>query len=212
MMHQNRRVALLAFLSAAFALDHLDRHILSITLNQIGAEFSLSDFQLGMLSGLAFAVIHVILAFPLARLAVPGRRKAMVVSALSIWSLLTMAVGAAQSFVHLLALRFGVGAGEAGYVPPAHSMLAPSGKSSEGPLALFQPSGFQVLPFGLEFCPCFGRKSGFWADSPRGSRCYDRDFIHAKHNQPLQVMSNSGASDLELYLGLTTIAHLFRAL
>jgi len=120
------RNTLLVYLSAAFALDHLDRHILNITLNQIGTEFALSDVQLGMLSGLAFAVVHVLLAFPLARLAVPGRRKTMVVGALSVWSVLTMAVGAAQNFLHLLALRFGVGAGEAGYVPPAHSMLAPT--------------------------------------------------------------------------------------
>ena len=118
------RRTLLVYLSAAFALDHLDRHILNITLNQIGTEFALTDLQLGMLSGLAFALVHVLLAFPLARLAVPGRRKVMVVSALSVWSVLTMAVGAAQSFGQLLLLRFGVGAGEAGYVPPAHSMIS----------------------------------------------------------------------------------------
>jgi predicted MFS family arabinose efflux permease len=118
------RNVVLMFLSVAFVLDHLDRHILNITLNQIGTEFALNDFQLGLLSGLAFALIHVVFAFPLARLSVPGRRKTIVVSALSAWSVLTMAMGAATSFAQLLALRFGVGIGEAGYVPPAHSMIA----------------------------------------------------------------------------------------
>ena len=118
------RNVVLMFLSVAFVLDHLDRHILNITLNQIGAEFALNDFQLGLLSGLAFAVVHVVFAFPIARLTVPGRRKTIIVTTLSLWSLLTMAMGAATSFLQLLALRFGVGLGEAGYVPPAHSIIS----------------------------------------------------------------------------------------
>lgn len=119
----NRNI-LLVFLCTAFALDHLDRHVLNITLNQIGTEFALNDLQLGLLSGLAFALVHVLFAFPLARLAIPGRRKTLILGALSAWSVLTMAVGAAQSFAQLFALRFGVGAAEAGYAPAAHSMIA----------------------------------------------------------------------------------------
>jgi predicted MFS family arabinose efflux permease len=115
---------LLWLLTAAFTLDHVDRLILSLTLDMIGKEFILSDFQLGTLSGLAFAVVFVIMGFPLARLAKPGLRKKMVIGTLTVWSFMTLLSGTANSYLHLFLARMGVGLGEAGYLPSAHSMLA----------------------------------------------------------------------------------------
>lgn len=115
---------LLALLTLTFALSHLDRQILNITLNAIGLEFGLNDVQLGALSGLAFAVIYVMLGFPVAKLALPGRRKAIVAGALGFWSFMTVLTGFAGSYLHLLLARIGVGVGEAGAAPPSHAMIS----------------------------------------------------------------------------------------
>ena len=117
---------LLVLLTIAFALNLLDRHILSITLNDIGKEFNLSDLQLGSLSGLAFAVIFVALGFPVAKLSKIGNRKKLVVGAISIWSVMTALTATASNYLSLLLLRIGVGVGEAGFTPPAHAMIAAS--------------------------------------------------------------------------------------
>lgn len=121
-MKNDRKLLLL--LSGAFVLDHMDRHILSITLDQIGREFALSDLQLGALSGLAFAIVFTLLGFPVALITRPGRRKAIAISALTAWSAMTVAMAAAGSYAHLLLARMGVAVGEAGYTPAAHSMVA----------------------------------------------------------------------------------------
>ena len=122
-LRDNNRL-LLVLLTTAFALNHLDRHILNITLNDIGVEFQLTDLQLGTLSGLAFAVIYVGLGFPVAKLSRAGRRKPILVSAIGLWSLMTMAIGVTGNYVQIFLARFGVGVGEAGCVPPSHAMIA----------------------------------------------------------------------------------------
>ncbi len=134
---QNRK--LLFSLTAAFALNHLDRQILAITLNDIGVEFRLSDLQLGMLSGLAFAIIYVVLGFPVAKMVRPGNRKLIVTGALTIWSVMTAMMGLANSFATLFLARIGVGVGEAGCVPPSHSMItdAYSVEKRAGALAFY---------------------------------------------------------------------------
>lgn len=115
---------LLVLLTGVFILDHMDRHILSITLEQIGQEFALNDLQLGALSGLAFAVFFCLFGFPLARLARPGRRKALAAITVAVWSGLTALTALAGSYTHLLLARMGVAVSEAGFTPAAHSMIA----------------------------------------------------------------------------------------
>ena len=119
----SNRVALLV-LTAVFAVNHLDRHVLSITLNAIGQEFTLSDTQLGLLSGLLFAVVYVLFGFPVAKLAARGNRRNIIAVSATIWSTLTIATGAVQNFAQLAVARLGVGVGEAGCVSPAHSMIS----------------------------------------------------------------------------------------
>lgn len=116
--------AMLILLTLAFVLNHLDRHILNITLNQIGQEFRLTDLQLGTLSGLAFAVIYVLLGFPIARSCRPGLRKPILITSLGLWSGMTMLMGGAANYLQLFLARIGVGIGEAGCVPPSHSMIS----------------------------------------------------------------------------------------
>lgn len=114
----------LLVLMAILAVNHLDRHVLSINLDAIGREFILSDTQLGLLSGLVFAIVYVLFGFPVAKLAARGNRRNIIAAAAAIWSSMTIAMAAAQSFLHLILARLGVGIGEAGCVSPAHSMIS----------------------------------------------------------------------------------------
>ncbi len=114
----------LVMLAAIFAIAQLDRHILGISLDAIGREFILSDTQLGLLSGLIFALVFVMAGFPIAALASKGNRRNIVAASAGFWSLMTLATGAAQNFTHLIVARLGVGVGEAGAVSPAHSMIS----------------------------------------------------------------------------------------
>lgn len=119
----SRRYTLLV-LTAVLAVNQLDRNILAITLNAISLEFSLTDTQLGLLSGIFFAAIYVLFGFPVAKLAARGNRRNIIAGSVAIWSTLTVAVAGAQNFTQLAFARLGVGIGEAGGIVPAHSMLS----------------------------------------------------------------------------------------
>jgi len=115
---------LLFLLTAIFAVAHMDRHILSISLDAIGQEFVLSDTQLGLLSGLVFAAMFLLAGFPIARLAARGNKRNIVATSAVVCSLLTLMMSVAQNFTHLVLARLGVGLGEAGAVAPAHAMIS----------------------------------------------------------------------------------------
>jgi len=118
------RTRTLTLLFAIFAIAQLDRQILSISLEAIGTEFDLTDTQLGLLSGIVFAFVYVLFGFPIAKLAALGNRLNIISFSAFIWSLLTVATAAAQSFTHLILARLGVGIGEAGAVAPSHSLIS----------------------------------------------------------------------------------------
>lgn len=121
MDHRQRALIILA---ATFAVSHLDRQIMSVSLNAIGQEFSLSDTQLGLLSGGVFAFVFAVCGIPLARLAAWYPRRIIIAISVLIWSGLTVLTSGAQTFTHLLVTRLGVGIGEAGGVAPAHSLVS----------------------------------------------------------------------------------------
>jgi MFS family permease len=110
-------VSLIGFLCA------VDRVVISMFMAPIKLEFGLSDTELGVMTGVAFAVMGGIVAIPLARLADRGSRKWIIGASLLVWTLLTAATGIAANFVQLLGARLGVGVGEAGCIPATHSML-----------------------------------------------------------------------------------------
>lgn len=114
----------LFLLVVVYVFNFVDRTILSILLEPIKAEFDLSDTQLGFLSGLAFALFYTFLGIPIARWADRGVRRSIISLAVLIWSGMTALTGFAQSFTMLLGARIGVGVGEAGCSPPAHSLLS----------------------------------------------------------------------------------------
>jgi len=118
-----RKYVLLA-LTGVYIFNFIDRQILVILQESIKAELDLSDTQLGLLTGFAFAIFYVTLGLPVARLADRSNRRNIITIALTIWSAMTAISGLASNFVQLLLARIGVGIGEAGGSPPAHSMIS----------------------------------------------------------------------------------------
>jgi MFS family permease len=110
-------------LFGVYVLNFVDRQILTILMEPIRKEFNFSDMQLGLLGGLAFAVLYSTLGIPIARLADRKNRVTIISISLFVWSLFTVLTGRAQSFVQLLFARIAVGIGEAGCTPPAYSIL-----------------------------------------------------------------------------------------
>ncbi len=118
-----RRYAL-AVLLAVFALNFMDRQILAILIQPIKEDLRLSDAQLGLLSGFAFALLYTSLGIPLAQWADRGNRSRIITWSLAVFSGMTVVCGLAANFWHLLLARIGVGVGEAGTNPASHSLIA----------------------------------------------------------------------------------------
>ncbi len=127
---------LLWTLLIVYILNFLDRQIVTILAEEISRELKLSDTQIGLMTGLAFAVFYTFLGIPIARYAdrPKSNRVALITWSLGLWSVMTAACGFAQNFVQLLLARIGVGVGEAGCTPAAHSIItgavAPEKRSS----------------------------------------------------------------------------------
>jgi predicted MFS family arabinose efflux permease len=114
----------LALLWAVALLRFVDLQIVAVLLEPIKAEFLLSDTQLALLGGLAFALFYGVLGLPVAWLADRWSRRTIIAVAVSLWSLMTALCGFAGSFTTLFLARIGVGIGEAGGYPPTSSLLA----------------------------------------------------------------------------------------
>ena len=114
----------LALLTLTSAFSVADRLVFGILVQDIKAEFDLSDFQLGLLGGAAFSLVYVIAGFPAARLADRSTRKNIVAAAISFWSLMTAACGLATGFWTLFMARTGVGVGEGCSGPSSQSLVA----------------------------------------------------------------------------------------
>ena len=107
-----------------FALNFLDRQILTILLQPIKQELHLSDTVLGFLSGFAFALFYAALGVPLARLADRRSRRVIMSVSMAVWCGMTALCGMAQNTVQLFLARFGVGVGEAGFTPAGMTLVA----------------------------------------------------------------------------------------
>ncbi|HLT92042.1 MAG TPA: MFS transporter [Woeseiaceae bacterium] len=118
------RAYVLGLLTVVYTFNFIDRQILAILLPAIKAEFALSDTVLGFLAGPAFALFYATLGVPIALLADRWNRRNVIALALAIWSGMTALSGAAVNVTQLALARIGVGIGEAGCSPPAHSIIA----------------------------------------------------------------------------------------
>jgi MFS family permease len=137
-------------------VNFLDRQVVAILLQAIKLDLGLSDTQLGAFSGIAFAALYSTLGIPLARWADRGVRRSIIALALLVWSGMTAVQGFAPSFLWLMAARVGVGIGEAGCTPPAHSLIAD----------LFAPerraTALAIYALGIPLGSAIGLAGGGW--------------------------------------------------
>ncbi|KMS54254.1 MFS transporter [Novosphingobium barchaimii LL02] len=113
----------LGMLLLVYIFNFVDRQILSILAAPIQAELGLDDAELGMLGGLAFAILYSTLGVPLAWVADRTSRSWVITGSLVVWSLCTSACALAQGFWHIFLARVGVGVGEAGGVAPSYAVI-----------------------------------------------------------------------------------------
>jgi len=107
-----------------YALNFIDRQILSILAEDIKRDLGLEDAQIGFLYGTAFAVFYALFGIPLGRLADSWYRGRVMAIGLALWSTMTALSGFATSFAMLAVARVGVGVGEAAASPAAYSMIS----------------------------------------------------------------------------------------
>ena len=162
-IYKKRHYAL-GILVAIYTFNFIDRQILSILLEPVKNELGLSDTLMGLLTGFAFAMFYATLGIPIARYADRSNRRNLIVAALSVWSLFTALSGLAQNFWHMLVARIGVGIGEAGCSPPAHSMVADYYPKEQRATAL------GIYSLGIPFGIMFGLFVGGWINELFGWR------------------------------------------
>lgn len=108
----------------AYTLSFVDRMILSLLVAPIRAALDISDTEVSLLIGLAFALFYTLLGLPIAWIADRWNRRNLIVSGVALWSAMTAACGFAGSYATLFLARMGVGVGEAALSPAAYSMLS----------------------------------------------------------------------------------------
>ena len=148
------RAYALGLLVTVYVFNFIDRQLLTILAGPIAAELKLSDTQLGFLTGPAFALFYTLAGIPIARWADVGVRRSIIALALFTWSAMTALSAGAQSLTHIALARLGVGIGEAGGSPPAHSLISD----------LFPPerraSALAIYALGVPFGAALGNLLG----------------------------------------------------
>jgi predicted MFS family arabinose efflux permease len=140
---------LVAVLLVISILSFADRAILAVLAQPMKEDLKLTDTDLGVLQGLGFAILYSVLGLPLGWMAERVSRKNLIAVCVAVWSLMTAACGFAAGFASLLLGRIGVGIGEAGFQPPASSLVAdhfgPDRRASVMAIILLgSPLGFLV--------------------------------------------------------------------
>ena len=114
---------LLFVLMLVCTINYADRSVVASVAEPLRRDLGLTDFQLGLLQGLSFALLYSILGIPFARLAERRNRVRIIAAATFVWSLMTALCGATATYLQLVLVRVGVGVGEAGFMSPASSIL-----------------------------------------------------------------------------------------
>jgi MFS family permease len=154
----------LGLLCVVYVVNFVDRQVLAILLQSIKRDLQLSDLQLGLLSGTAFGLFYATLGIPIARLADRFSRKGVIAVCVAIWSGMTALCGTASGFATLLLYRVGVGVGEAGGSPPAHSLISDYYPPEKRATAL------GIFSLGVPLGILVGFLAGGWLDQALGWR------------------------------------------
>jgi predicted MFS family arabinose efflux permease len=154
----------LAVLFVAYVFNFIDRQVIAILAEPIKKELAISDTQLGLLTGTAFALFYATLGVPIARLGDVWVRRNIIAIGLVLWSAMTAASGLVSNFAQMLAARVGVGVGEAALSPPAHSMIADYFPPERRATAL------GIYAMGIHIGILFGVLAGGWLEEFWGWR------------------------------------------
>jgi predicted MFS family arabinose efflux permease len=144
------RAYVMCILVLVYTFNFIDRQIVGILAVPIKADLLLTDTQLGLMGGLAFALFYTALGIPIAMLADRKNRTWIITIALTVWSAMTAVCGLAQNFWQLFLARLGVGVGEAGGVAPAYSLISDYFPSHQRARAL------SVYSFGIPIGSALG--------------------------------------------------------
>ena len=115
---------MVAILTACYVFSLIDRLVINLLVDPIKADLGLSDLQIALIQGPAFAVLYATSGAPLGRLADIVNRRSLAACAIGFWSICTALTGAAGNFLSLALARVGVGVGEAALTPAAYSLFA----------------------------------------------------------------------------------------
>jgi MFS transporter, Spinster family, sphingosine-1-phosphate transporter len=148
-----RKNYFLFLLTVIVTFNFVDRLALGVVLQDMKTDLDLTDTQLGLLSGIAFALFYSVMGVPIARWADRGNRVTIIALTTALWSVAVAACGAAGSFIQLLSIRVAVAVGEAGCMPPALSLLADYFKRAERAraAAIYGMGGPLSFVFGFLF-------------------------------------------------------------
>lgn len=155
-------------LLVVYIFNFIDRSLIGVLGEPIRETFALSDLEIGLLSGLAFAILYTLLGIPFAMLAERRSRTWIISIALAAWSAMTVACGMAQNTLQFALARVGVGIGEAGCSPPSHSLISdyfpPEKRASAlGIFALGIPLGTMSAALGAAWIE--GQPNMNWRDA-----------------------------------------------
>lgn len=163
-MTATQRRMTLFLLTALYGFGFIDRIVIAIVAQHIKADFALSDFEIGLLGGTAFAVVNVAAALPLAWLADRYPRKWVAVASLACASLFTFVCGTATSYFQLIAARLGMAAGSAGTEAPCHSMISDMYPPHQ------RASAISLFMLGVPIAAFVGSSVGGWVAQDYGWR------------------------------------------
>jgi MFS family permease len=152
-------------LTLCYVLNVMDRsQILAASIQGIKRDFGASDFQLGLLSGVPFALFYSFLGIPIAAWADRSSRRNVLALAVATWSAMTALFGMAVSFAMLFAARIGTAIGEAGGTPPSHSLISDYfPKSRRG-------TAFSIYALAVPIGTALGAAIGGWGNQHLGWR------------------------------------------
>lgn len=155
---------LLLILALVLAFNYVDRTVLGLTLQSIKADFSLSDTQLGFLTGISFALFYSVMGVPIARWADRGDRTRIIALTTVLWTIATILSGLTRTFWQLVLVRVCTAVGEAGCIPPAHSLIAETFSRPERARAVSR------YMLGAPLSGLFGYYLGGWLNELYGWR------------------------------------------
>src|SRR5690606_35842869 len=163
-----RAWSVLGILTFVYVLNFLDRQLLSILAKPIQDELGVTDGQLGLISGLYFAMFYCIVSIPVAWLADRTNRVRVLAFACALWSAATVACGMASNYPQLALARMTVGLGEAGGVPPSYAIITdyfpPGMRGTALGLFNFGPPIGQMLgvAFGASIAAAYSWRDAFY--------------------------------------------------